>query len=219
MHLAFIMDGNRRWAKVRGLDVSKGHEAGAKDLLEVAKWARKRGVKTGSVYALSTENYKMRDEKEISFLMKLGKVFFQRYLNKIAENGIRIKVLGRVDELPESIQKIIHKTEERTKDNKDFLLQVCFNYGGRDEIVRSVKKVIKNGGEVSEESISDNLDSHLQPDLIIRTVGRVRLSNFLLWQSAYSEIYVTDKYWPDFDDVELDKAIAFLNGEVRNFGS
>ncbi len=218
MHIGFILDGNRRWAKKRFLPEGLGHQRGSDRLGEILKLCPRYEVKVVTAYILSTENFQKRTEKEIEFLFDLIGNVSDKSLNEFIKSGVKIKILGSREGLPKNILDRIEEAEDKSKDGKNLLLQICMNYGGRDEIVRAVNRLLENEKPVTEESISSNLDSNLQPDLIIRTGGAQRLSNFLLWQGSYSELYFSDVLWPDFDESELKKALDFYNKQGRNFG-
>ena len=225
-HIAIIMDGNRRWAREKGKEVSEGHKAGAENLEKIAKYANKIGVKILTVYAFSTENWK-RSEKEVSALMILLKNYLKKFSKDANKENIRIKILGNIDNLENGLKKSINEAIEKTKNCTGLTVNIAFNYGGRDEITRAVKniaeKVLKNEIEIddiNEQLISDNLDTKNQndPDLLIRPGGELRVSNFLPWQLVYSEFYFTDKYWPDFSEEDLNKAIKEFEKRNRKFG-
>ena len=216
MHVAAIMDGNRRWAKTKGWTKLIGHKTGVELLQDVLDWCPKYGVDVFTVYALSTENLK-RDEDELKNLFDLIQDFASKVDDFVSKN-IKVKVLGRVEDIRDDSAQALRDLEEATKDCTGVLFQMCISYGGRDELVRAVKKLETLGEEISEESIAKHLDSALEPDVIIRTGGKHRLSNFLMWQSTYSELYFLDKMWPEFKEEDLANAVAFLKGEQRNFG-
>lgn len=225
-HIAIIMDGNRRWAKERGIETRLGHKEGAETLKKIAKYANKVGIKYLTVYAFSTENWK-RTKEEIGALMKLLEMYVADFLNDKELENIKINVLGDVSKLESSLQKSIKKAIDRTKDYTGLTLNVAFNYGGRDEITKAVKNIaskVKNNEisveEIDENIVSDNLYTKSQPspDLLIRTGGEKRISNFLLWQLAYTEFLFIDKYWPDFSEKDLDEAIEVFENRNRKFG-
>lgn len=214
------MDGNRRWAAARGLSVQKGHEAGSEALEAVIRSAIKFGIKYLTVFALSTENLRERSNFEISFLFSLlGKVIKEK-LSLLAENGVRVKCLGDLAALPSRLQDLLLDVEEKLSKNTNLFLNVAINYGSRDEIVQAVKRIDKNPSEISETDIENHLYTAgiPDPDLIIRTGGQKRLSNFLLWQGSYSELYFTDTLWPDFTESEFRKALEDYQERKRNFG-
>lgn len=218
-HIAIIMDGNGRWAKKRGLPRTFGHREGAASLRKVITHAAKLGVKYLTVYAFSTENWK-RSKEEVSALMFLFKSYIKNEEKNIMENNIRFMVSGRTDNVSPALLKAIRGLEEKSKNNTGLTFNIAFNYGGRAEIVDAVNRIIKSGVEsVDEESFSKYLYHDIpDPELLIRTSGELRISNFLLWQIAYSEIYITDTLWPDFDEKELEKAIEEFNKRDRRFG-
>ena len=226
-HIGIIMDGNGRWAKKRGLPRTMGHKAGAKAFREIIKHCQKRKIEFLTVYAFSTENWK-RPKEEVDAIMKLlGEYLDEAFSNKKENNEICVKILGDVSPLSATLKEKIHKLEEQTKDNKGITVNIALNYGGRDELVHGFKKLaqqVKEGGldpeTVTEELISSVLYTADQPDpdLIIRPSGELRLSNFLIWQAAYSEFVFMDVLWPDFGSAELEKAIAAFNQRNRRFG-
>ena len=225
-HIAIILDGNRRWAKQRGLPTLEGHTKGADNLERIATYCNKIGVKYLTVYCFSTENWK-RAEEEVNYLMKLLAQYVNNFEKKFANSNARIKLVGDIKRLPDYLQESIQKIEEKTKNNTGITLNLCINYGGREEVVNAVKGLAK---EVKEQKISiedideDCVSKHLRtggiqdPDLMIRPGGELRLSGFLLWQVSYSELYFTEVLWPDFNEEELDKAIEEFNRRKRNFG-
>jgi len=225
-HIAIIMDGNRRWAKERGLEAKLGHKQGADTLEKIVKYANKIGIKHITVYAFSTENWK-RTKEEVGALMLLLQNYLDSFFKKADTENIKIKVLGDITALSEGLQKSINKAIENTANNTGIVFNIAFNYGGRDEIVRAVKNIAKKAKagdleieNINEEIISKNLYTANQPDpdLLIRTSGEIRLSNFLPWQLVYSEFYFIDKYWPDFTEKELDEAIEEYQKRNRKFG-
>ncbi len=226
-HIAIILDGNRRWAKSRGLKPTEGHKAGAKAIKNIAKYAYDCGLQYLTVYAFSTENWK-RDASEVTLLMKLLDKFTSDLLVSDEKREIRIKVYGDITALDKKLQDKILKLEEKTKNNNKMVFGICLNYGGRDEIVRSVKEICDDvlAGKISKDDINaDTISSHLytkdipDPDLVIRTSNEYRLSNFLPWQSTYSELYFPkDVMWPDFDEKQFDNAIEEYIKRNRRFG-
>ncbi len=222
-HIAIIMDGNRRWAKERGASQNAGHRAGAEKLDQICAEAAGIGVKYLTVYAFSTENWK-RSVSEVSFLMNLIAEYLKRCLALSMENDLRFRCIGDRSQLSSALREKIAYTEERTSKNAGMLLTVALNYGGRDELTRAFRRMLKDGvseGSVTEEMISSYLDtaSVPDPDLLIRTSGECRLSNFLLWQAAYSEFYFTPKYWPDFSVEALTDALEVYKTRKRRFGA
>lgn len=218
-HIAIIMDGNGRWAKKRGLPRTFGHKEGAASLRKIITYAAKIGVKYLTVYAFSTENWK-RSQEEVSALMFLFKSYIKNEEKNIMENNIRFMVSGRRENVSESLLEAIDNLQEKSKNNTGLTFNIAFNYGGRAEITDAINKILKSGKEsITENEIASYLYNDIpDPELLIRTSGELRISNFLLWQIAYSEIYITDTLWPDFDEVELDKAIASYNKRDRRFG-
>ncbi len=225
-HIAIIMDGNRRWAKERGLDPRLGHKEGAETLERIATYANEIGLKYMTVYAFSTENWK-RTKEEVGALMKLLEIYLDKFLNRESLRNIRIRLLGDVEGLNPSLRDRIYKIVEKSKDNTGLTLNIAFNYGGRDEIVRAVRKIsekVKNDeiniNEIDEDMVSNNLytQGEPEPDLLIRPGGELRISNFLLWQLAYTEFLFVDKYWPDFSRKDLLEAIYTYEKRNRKFG-
>lgn len=224
-HVAIIMDGNRRWAKKNNLNTPQGHKEGAENLKRIAKFANKIGIKYLTVYAFSTENWK-RSQEEVGAIMKLLKFYLLDFFNWSDEN-IKINVLGRIAELPKDLQDQIHKIEEKTKNNTGLVLNICFNYGGRDEIVTATKNIAQKvlDGELKIEDINEKLFSNYlytanqpDPDLLIRTSGEERISNFLPWQISYSEFVFTDKFWPEYNEQEFLNSIQIYQKRTRRFG-
>ncbi|AVQ27806.1 isoprenyl transferase [Fusobacterium ulcerans] len=218
-HIAIIMDGNGRWAEKRGLPRTLGHKEGANALRKIITYAGKIGVKYLTVYAFSTENWK-RSKDEVDALMFLFKTYLKNEEKSIMKNNVRFLVSGRKDDVSPSLLKAIKKLEDKSKNNTGLTLNIAFNYGGRAEIVDAVNSILKSGiDNLAEEDFSKYLYNNIpDPELLVRTSGELRISNFLLWQIAYSEIYITDALWPDFDEKELDKAIESYNGRDRRFG-
>ena len=226
-HIAIIMDGNRRWARERKIDYRLGHKEGAKTLEKIVRYSKKVGIKYITVYAFSTENWK-RSEEEVGALMLLLKTYLDDYSKRADIENIKVKVLGDISALSEGLQKSIKKCEERTKDNDGILFCIGINYGGRDEIVHAVKNIaedVKNNkldvDDISEKLIDDYLYTAgiPDPDLVIRTSGELRTSNFLPWQIVYSEFLFLDKYWPDFSEEDIDLAIEEYQRRNRKFGA
>ncbi len=214
-HVAIILDGNGRWAKKRLMPRTFGHKAGSDNLIELAKYCNRIGLKNLTVFAFSTENWK-RPSDEVKYLMSLLKDIFKRIFNKMDED-IKIKVIGEKENISEDILEIIHSVEEKTKNNQGLNLNIAFNYGSRDEIIHAVKEIVDNKEEINKENLSKHLYVD-DVDLLIRTSGEQRISNFLLWQISYSELYFTDVYFPDFNAKEFDKAIEAYNKRNRRFG-
>ena len=225
-HIAIIKDGNRRWAKQRKLDARLGHKKGAETLENIVKYCNKIGIQYLTVYAFSTENWK-RSKEEVGALMLLLQHYLDEFSKRADTDNIRIKMLGDREGLSSGLLKSLDNAIERTKDNTGVTFNVAFNYGGRDEIVKSVRKIAERIKEdkikiedINEELISNNLYTKgmPDPDLMIRTSGEIRLSNFLPWQLVYSEFYFTEKLWPDFTNADLDEAIKEYNRRNRKFG-
>ncbi len=222
LHVGVIMDGNGRWAKIRGLPRIEGHRVGTERAREIIEISGELGIKCLTLYAFSMENWH-RPEAEISTLMKLLEMYLKKELQVLVRKGIVFKTIGETWRLPENIRKLIRETEEKTASNGGLKVVTALSYGGRNEIIRAVKKMLEAGvkpGEVTENLFSGYLDTAglPPPDLIIRTSGERRLSNFLLWQSAYAELYFTDTLWPDFDKEEFMLAIQDFQGRERRFG-
>ncbi|MBO7048357.1 MAG: di-trans,poly-cis-decaprenylcistransferase [Spirochaetia bacterium] len=220
MHIGIIMDGNGRWAKERGKPRTFGHSEGVRTAKRIAKAASDMGVKYLSLYTFSTENWK-RSETEVKFLMQLLKKHLREQFSFYKDNNIRVVHTGSLERLPEVVQKEIVDVEELTKDFSGMTANLVINYGGRDEIVRAVRKLQEQGeSEITEEKLSSAMD-HPEipdPDLIIRTGGELRISNFLLWESAYSELYFSKKYWPDWQEEDLKEAVDAFASRSRRFG-
>ncbi|MEI7941971.1 MAG: polyprenyl diphosphate synthase [Candidatus Riflemargulisbacteria bacterium] len=218
-HIAIIMDGNGRWAKERGLPRTAGHKEGGEALKRTIRACRELGVKYLSVYAFSTENWK-RPEEEVSFLQSLLQQALLKEVKKLAKQGIKLRFLGDLSAFSADLRNKIKEAEDFTAVNTEYQLNIMLNYGSRDEMINAVNKAIAAGKEISEVDFSDLLYTTGIPDpeLIIRTSGEKRLSNFLLWQSAYSELWFTDTYWPDFNKDVLQEAISEYSSRNRRFG-
>jgi undecaprenyl diphosphate synthase len=221
-HVAIIMDGNGRWAKARGLPRSEGHRHGVENLRPVLRAAVEFGIEIVTVYAFSTENWK-RPRAEVRLLLGFIEIMIDRELQELHREGVQLRHLGELDGVPSGLQKKIHAATELTKNNDKLILNIAFNYGGRDEIVRAIQNIILEGtpaDEVTEDLISQHMytGSLPDPDLIIRTSGEIRLSNFLVWQGTYSEFYFTPAYWPEFDREELLKALIDYSHRTRRYG-
>lgn len=226
-HVAIIMDGNGRWAKRRNITRVRGHQKGAEAVRDVVRTSREIGIPWLSLYAFSEENWK-RPKREIKALMNLLKRFLRGEQKEMMENGIRLKCIGRIDKLPEDTRKILSETVEKTASNKDMVLTLALSYGGRQEISDAMMKIAEkienremSAGDISEQSIPDFLYAAdmPDPDLLIRTSGEYRISNFLLWQIAYTEIYITTTLWPDFGRKEYLTAIREYQKRERRFGA
>ncbi len=221
-HIGIIMDGNGRWALARGLPRMAGHRAGTENLRRIIEACIEFGIKYLTIYAFSTENWG-RPTAEVQGLMKIFENVIDRELQELHDQGVRLRHIGRLDRLRPSFRRKVQEAIEFTKDNDRLILNVAFNYGGRDEIVCAIQAMIRDG--VKAEEVSDNLVSQYlftagvpDPDMIIRTSGELRGSNFLIWQGAYSEWYFPATYWPDFDRQELLKAIEEFNQRERRYG-
>ncbi|SJZ98781.1 undecaprenyl diphosphate synthase [Cetobacterium ceti] len=218
-HIGIIMDGNGRWAKKRNLPRTLGHREGAKTLRKILTYASQRGVKYLTVYAFSTENWK-RAKEEVDALMFLFKTYIKSERKNLMKNNVRFLVSGRTEGVSDSLLEAIRDLEETTKENTGIVLNIAFNYGGRAEIIDAVNKIINQGKkEITEDTFKEYLYNNIpDPELIIRTSGEFRISNFLLWQVAYSEFYITDLFWPEFDEKAFDDAINSYNKRDRRFG-
>ena len=226
-HIAIILDGNRRWAKSKGKPASFGHKTGADTLEKIVRYANKIGIKYLTAYVFSTENWK-RSQEEVSALMMILQNYLDDFGKRADLENIKINIIGNPNRLSEKMQKSINNCMERTKNNTGIVFNIALNYGGRDEILRAVRKIANevkennlNPDEITENTIQENLYTKNQPDpdLVIRTSGEMRLSNFLLWQIAYSEFLFVDKNWPDFNEQDLDKAIEEYQKRTRKFGA
>lgn len=231
-HVVLLPDGNRRWARERGLASIEGHLAGQQNILKFTRYCKEKGVKILTAFGFSAENWS-RPKKEVKYLMQLLERGFQAEIKKHKEaknnpnllgTGIKIRVIGQKEKLPQSLQKVIKRLEDLTKDNKDFILNLAVSYSGRWDILQAIKKIIKEKtplkkiNEVFFEKYlsTENLPA---PDLVIRTSGEKRISNFLLWQTAYAELYFSDKYWPDFSKKDFELALEEYAKRQRRFGS
>jgi len=219
-HLAIIMDGNGRWAERQDKKRSAGHEQGAKNVRIITEYCSKIGIKYLTLYAFSTENWK-RPKAEIEFLMKLLSKFLKKELPVFLKNDIKFETIGDLSKLSKSLQKTIQNTKEKTDKCRGLTQILAINYGSKDEITRAVNKAIKQGIEIDEKGISKLLDTSDFPDidLLIRTGGDQRLSNFLLWQSAYAELFFTSTLWPDFSNGELETVLSKYETTSRRFGA
>ena len=225
-HVALILDGNGRWAKKRGLPRQLGHKKGCETLEQVVEDAAQLGIRYLTVYGFSTENWNRPDD-EVNALMKLLRNYMKTCLKTAAKNDMKVRVIGDITRLDEDIQKRILELEEATKNNGGLNFQIAINYGSRDEMIRAIRKIAKDcvdgkvdPAEIKEETFEQYLDTKgiPDPDLMIRTSGELRLSNYLLWQLAYTEFYFTDVPWPDFSKEELEKAIETYNHRDRRYG-
>jgi undecaprenyl diphosphate synthase len=225
-HIAIIMDGNGRWAKQQHQPRFMGHRAGVKAVEEIVKHCIELDVKVLSLFAFSSENWR-RPTKEVSLLMELFSLALKQQVKRLHKNNIRLQIIGDLSQFSPSLQKQIQQSQQLTENNTGLTLNIAANYGGRWDVVQSVRKIaekVKKGeldvGEITEQMISDSLATAdlAEPDLFIRTGGEQRVSNFLLWQMAYTEFFFTDTLWPDFDAASLDKAIASFTQRERRFG-
>lgn len=225
-HIAIIMDGNGRWAKSRMMPRTFGHKQGVETIKRVVEECKRLGIKYLTLYAFSTENWK-RSEEEVSALMDLLVIYLRKELKELDKNGVRINTIGDISRLPKKCIDELEKAKEKTSENSDLVLTLALNYGGRADISKAIKNIIKDykSGDISEMDIDDNtlgyyLDTNFMPDpdLVVRTSGEQRLSNFLLYEIAYSEFYFTDIHWPDFDEKELQKAVYSYQNRDRRFG-
>lgn len=225
-HIAIIMDGNGRWANKRNLPRVVGHQNGTKMVDIIAEACARKGVKALTLYSFSTENWK-REKKEVDFLMKLLESSLKKHISKIKDNNIKFNVIGRMAALPSFLKDMLDEAMRETADNTGMILTLAINYGGRQEIVDAAREMCKKVADkgVDPETLDEkDFEEHIytaglpDPDLIIRTSGEMRVSNFLLWQGAYSEFYVTDTLWPDFGEKELEKALEEYANRERRFG-
>ncbi len=223
-HVAIIMDGNGRWAKKRGLPRTAGHSAGAETFRKIATYCKNIGMDYLTVYAFSTENWK-RPQEEVDAIMQLLEKYLLEAIEKMEQDGIRLKILGDTEPLSDKLKALIDRTDRISHELSGFQANICLNYGGRDEIVKAARKYAQavsegRANDIDEKEFSSFMysDGIPDPDLIIRPSGEIRTSNFLLWQSAYSEFYFTDVLWPDFDEAELDKALEAYAKRSRRYG-
>lgn len=221
-HIVLFPDGNRRWAKQKGLHSLEGHKQGYNNLLDFSEWCKNRGVKIITAFGFSTENWN-RSKEEVNYLMKLLESCLLDNAAKYKKDGVRVRVIGQRERLPKSLQEAIKKTEEATKNNSKIFLNLAISYGGKWDILNAVKNIIKEG--IEPDKIDDKLfEDHLStaglpaPDFIIRAGGEMRMSNFVLWQAAYSELYFSPKLWPDFTEKDLDEALEEFDRRHRRFG-
>jgi len=222
-HVAIIMDGNGRWATQRGLPRAAGHRAGTENIRRVIERFADHGVQFLTLYAFSTENWN-RPQREVRVLIRLLRYFIRRELDNLHKNGIRLRMLGHIETLPDWLQKQVADAIALTAENDRMTLNICFSYGGRDDILGAVQSIVREqipAGEITEDTISAHLSTAgaPDPDLLIRTGGDMRISNFLLWQAAYAELYFTDTYWPDFGREDTDIALAEYGRRKRKFGA
>ena len=219
-HVAIIMDGNRRWAKKRGMAPLDGHGKGLDVLIKIVEYSSKVGINYLTFYTLSTENYKNRTKREVAGLLKLMEEGISKHIPRLKKKGIKINVFGDIEALPITARLAIKGAVKQLSGGRKATVNLAINYGGRAEIVKAAKRIAEKSLQFTEEEFEKGLYSFGVPDpeLVIRTGGRKRLSNFLIWQSAYSELYFTDTLWPDFDGQELQKALDAFVGQKRNFG-
>ena len=219
-HIAIIMDGNRRWAKEKGLPSATGHKKGVESLKKVVKAADKFGIKYLTMYAFSTENWN-RKKEEVDFLMNLLAITMKNETKELNENNVKISFIGNLSALNKNLQDVLLNAKEVTKNNTGVNLQIAINYGARDEIITAVNEILKSGIKEVDVNLFENFlytKNIPDPDLLIRTGGELRVSNYLLWQIAYSEIYVTKKYWPEFDEEALIEAVRAFKERQRRYG-
>lgn len=219
-HIGFVMDGNRRWAKARGKTALEGHRAGAENVEKIIEGAAEKGIKHLTFFVLSTENWKKRSKIELAGLIKLLEMFIKSKRERLRKEKARLNILGDVSVFPAGLQKLLKETIDSLKNNSRVVINIALNYGGRNEIIRAIERASKTGEKITEKNFGDFLDTAEQPepDLIIRTGARSRLSNFLIWQAAYSEIYFSDILWPDFNSKELDKILEWYKEQRRTMG-
>ncbi|MGB9726603.1 MAG: polyprenyl diphosphate synthase [Minisyncoccia bacterium] len=221
-HIGILIDGNRRWAKEKGLPSFRGHLRGIQRVVEIIRYARKKGIKVLTLYGFSTENWK-RSKEEVNYLMNLFTEFARRYAKEFHKLGIRFRQIGKRDRLPKTLMEEIIKAEKITKNNKEMVVNIALDYGGRDEIVRAIRKIVSKKlkpKEITEEVLMEYLDTEGLPDVdfVIRTSGEMRLSNFLPLQTTYAEFYFPKIYWPDFDKKQFDLALEEFTKRQRRFG-
>lgn len=226
-YLAIIMDGNGRWARKKGLPRVEGHRVGVEKIREVMDWCQKRGIKALTLYAFSKQNWR-RPRQEVEFLMRRFEEYLDKELDNLMEKGVRFRVIGRVEELPSNLKKKIEKVALTTHRNTDFFLNLAINYGGQEEIVDAAKNIsaLVKKKKISPQAVDvDLFKKYLYtpdlpyPDLVIRTGGERRVSNFLLWQIAYAELWITSIFWPDFNEEHLEEALKDFSGRERKFGA
>jgi len=221
-HIVLFPDGNRRWARQQGIHTLEGHKQGYLNLLDFSEWCKNRGVKVLTAFGFSTENWN-RTKEEVDYLMKLLEDCLIDNADKYDKDGVRVRVIGQRERLPKSLQEAIIKTEEATKNNSNLFLNLAISYGGKWDILNAVKKIVE--AKIPADKIDEKLfESYLStaglpnPDFIIRAGGEMRMSNFVLWQAAYSELYFCPKFWPDFTEQDLDIALAEFDKRSRRFG-
>lgn len=221
-HIVLFPDGNRRWAKQKGIASLEGHKKGYENLMDFSEWCKNRGVKVLTAFGFSTENWN-RAKEEVDYLMRLLEAGLIENLKKDDKEGVKVRVIGQKERLPESLQKAIERVENETKNNDKLFLNLAISYGGKWDILQAVKKIVEE--KIPAEKIDEELfESYLStaslpsPDFIIRVGGEKRLSNFVLWQAAYSELYFCPKFWPDFTEQDLNEALAEFDRRARRFG-
>lgn len=222
-HVVIIPDGNRRWAKKHGLAPIEGHKKGLEVAMNTVRASTKFGVKILTLWGFSTENWK-RPKVEVMYLMKIYQVFFRSHLKELVKEGVKFRWLGRRDRVPAQLKTLLEKIEKETANNKNYLLNICLDYGGRDELVRAVRRILKKkvkSNEICEELISQNLDTRglPDPDLLIRTSGEKRTSGIMPWQTTYTELFFSKLFFPDFSTLELKRAINEYSARQRRYGS
>jgi undecaprenyl diphosphate synthase len=226
LHLAMIMDGNRRWAKEKDLTPVSGHEAGAKTLERVLQWCKENNAYSLTLYTFSIENFN-RSQEELDDLFNLARQYFKKFEKDMGHDSedVTVRFLGDISKFPKDIQDICTRIEEKTKNNSKYILQFCFGYGGRQEIVRATREIAKKvcSGALSPEDIDESviakeLFTSIEPDIVIRTGGAQRTSNFLPWQTSYSEFFFLKKLWPDISEADLDSVLKEFEARQRRFG-
>ncbi|OGD91823.1 di-trans,poly-cis-decaprenylcistransferase [Candidatus Curtissbacteria bacterium RIFCSPHIGHO2_02_FULL_40_17] len=222
-HVVIIPDGNRRWAQKHGLEPIEGHKKGLEVAFNIVKASKNIGVKVLTLWSFSTENWK-RPSQEVKYLMHIYRIFFKKHVKELIKEGVRFKWLGRRDRVPQSLKKLLLAIEKQTAKNKNYILNICLDYGGRDELVRAFRKIVRRGvksSQIDEDLISKNLDTAglPEPDLLIRTSGEKRTSGMMPWQTAYTEYYFSKLYFPDFSKEELKRAISDYSSRRRRYGS
>jgi len=221
-HIVLFPDGNRRWAKQKGINTFDGHQQGYRNIIYFAEWCKKRGVKVLTAFGFSTENWK-RSEDEVNYLMQLLERGLLESLERLKKEGVKVKIIGQKEKLPKSLQETIKKVELETEHNSKLHLNLAVSYGGRWDILNAVKKIMEEkipAEDITEELFENYLSTAglVAPDLIIRAGGEMRLSNFVLWQGAYAELYFSPKLWPEFSENDLDEALAEFENRQRRFG-
>ncbi|MGC6536269.1 MAG: polyprenyl diphosphate synthase [Candidatus Puniceispirillaceae bacterium] len=220
-HLAIIMDGNRRWAKQRRFDILRGHNQGTENLRQITKYAHERDIRYLTVFAFSTENWR-RPKQEVKGLIELMRRFLMQDIDRLVSDNVRLRIMGNLGAFDDELQKLFQEAVDVTASNTGINLTIAVNYGGKQDILQAARKLAKQEelGFFKEDDLKSSLQTALLPevDFLIRTGGERRLSNFLLWDSAYAELYFSDKYWPDFSEADLDKALADFQARQRRYG-